>query len=346
MHRQDQPARRARNRRGVITLLAALVVATLIGGLVAREGRSQPSLLARQAVTPTTWTSGAAGDGVANGDFGRWRGSPVDIAATWNDSLEAQINQWTLLPGAEYAEWDADLDLAVGAIYKDQGESWSAAADGAYDERWADALRTVDQARGGRGGTLYLRFAHEFNGEWEPWSVSSSEVDDFKVAWSRFRDLQQELLPRAQLVFSPTSETSASLDLRWTDATPAAEDVDVLAVDYYNQYPFVDDQESFDDLLTAVDEQGAPRGLEAHRAYAGEQGKPFAIPEWNSNADMGDSEAFMVLMRRWLEENAGTGAGQVLYEIQFNVSSYGEGQFMTHPVGRQPAASAAYRALW
>ncbi|MCY7396088.1 MAG: hypothetical protein LH468_08060 [Nocardioides sp.] len=347
MNRPGQTGRSARRPRGRLVPLGVLVAAVAAAiGLVVWEVQTAPSALDGQVAGPTTWSSGAAGDGVATGAFGRWRGSPVGIAATWNDSLEAQTNQWTLQPGAEYGSWDADLDLSVGAIYKDQGESWSAAVDGAYDERWATALRAVERARSGREGTIYLRFAHEFNGEWEPWSVTSAEVDDFRAAWSRFRDLQQEILPQAQLVFCPTSETSSSLGLRWTDATPDADDVDVMAVDYYNQYPFVDDKASFDDLLDEVDPEGAPRGLDAHRVYAGERGEPFAISEWNSNADMGDSAAFMVLMRRWLEQHAGSGAGEVLYEIQFNVSNYGSGQFMTHPVGRQPDASAAYRTLW
>ena len=119
-----------------------------------------------------------------------------------------------------------------------------------------------------------------------------------------------------------------------------------MGVDYYNQYPFVDTAKEFAASMTSVDAKGAPRWLESHRRFAQDNGLPFAISEWSSNASMGDSGAFMREFRSWLSVHGGSGPGMVLYEVLFNVSSYGEGQFQIAPSTRQPQAAKTYRALW
>lgn len=293
-----------------------------------------------------SWLSGASGDGVVDGSFDAWRGSPVEISGTWNDSYDVQEHQWTLQQGFDYGAWARDLDVAVGGIYKDRGESWAAAAAGAYDARWRTTLSTLRDAWAGRPGTLYIRFAHEFNGDWYPWSVSAAETTAFKATWRRFRALQTEIIPAAKLVLCPTAESSASLGLDWRDAYPGAGMVDVLATDFYNQWPFVNDRASFLANLDTKDTFGAPRGLEAHLEFARSRGLPFAVPEWASNATMGDADVFMRQFQRWVSQHAGVGPGHVLYEILFNVSSFRNAQFAVFPRTRQSQAAAAYRSAW
>lgn len=292
------------------------------------------------------WMSGASGSGAADGSFGRWRGRPIDIAGTWNDNYESQAEQWSVRDGFDFGEWNRDLDVAVGGIYKDRGESWGDAADGAYDDRWREGLRTLASEWKGRDGTLYIRFAHEFNGDWYPWSVGEDEVDDFTQAWERFRDIQQDVLPEHQLVFSVNSETTDALDLDWRDAFPGAENADVVSVDYYNDWQWVDSERDFEEVSTATDEHGAPIGLEAHRRFAEKVGLPFAVSEWSSNAEKGDAPQFIEELHQWVLQHAGTGAGQLLYEIQFNVSSYDDGKYELDTDSKQPRAAEAYKRLW
>ncbi len=291
------------------------------------------------------WWSGASGAGVGDGSFAAWRGRPLDIAGTWNDNIESQEHQWSLREGFEYGDWSAHIDDAVGAIYRDRGETWAAAGRGAYDARWRAMLDNLADAWAGRPGTFYLRFAHEFNGEWYPWSVRAGEVADFKRAWIRFRSLQREIFPAAKLVFCPNAESSASLGLDWRDAFPGRDHVDVMGVDLYNQYPFAASAEQFGSALRLEDDHGAPRGLEQHRRFAQSVGLPFAVPEWSSNAGMGDSAAFVAGLHDWLGDHAGTGPGQLLYEIEFNVPGYGD-SFQLFPTTLQPRAAASYRKLW
>lgn len=286
--------------------------------------------------------SGASGDGAASGAFAAWRGTPVQIGGTWNDSYDAQTAQWTIQAGAEWGSWNLDLDIAVGAIYKDRGETWAAAAAGSYDARWTTALNAIKKAWGTRTGTLHLRFAHEFNGDWTPWRVSGSEVTSFVAAWKRFHALQTAILPTAKLVFCPNDGSSASLALDWRKAFPGSDVVDEMSVDSYNQYPFVNTASAFTSKINGVDSYGAPVGIEKHRLFAASVGLPLAISEWSTNADMGDGDVFVQQFHDWVAAHAGTGAGQVPYEIQFNVGNYGTGQFQVYPVNRQPKAAAAY----
>jgi hypothetical protein len=292
------------------------------------------------------WLSGASGSGVADGQFGRWRNRPVVIAGTWNDNWESHEHQWSLQPGYEFGAWQEDLDVAVGAIYKDRGETWKAAADGAYDDRWRRMLTNLKEAWGDRPGTLYIRFAHEFNGDWYPWSVTGREAGDFVHAWKRFRAIQQETVPNHMLVFCPNADTSSSLNLDWRDAFPGTAHVDVMAADYYNQYPFVTTTSEFNYVMNRVDPNGAPLGLERHRQFAAEVGRPFALPEWSSSGELGDAPVFVTELHRWLTTHGGAGSGEVLYEIHFNVGEYGGGQFQFFPDTQQPEAAARYAELW
>jgi hypothetical protein len=299
----------------------------------------------REPEPERVWLSGASGSGVADGRFGTWRDRPVAIAGTWNDNWESHEHQWSLQPGFEFGAWQEDLDVAVGAIYKDRGESWKAAAEGAYDDRWRRMLTNLKAAWGERPGTLYIRFAHEFNGDWYPWSVTGTEAGDFVRAWKRFRALQQETVPNHMLVFCPNAETSSSLGLDWRDAFPGAAQVDVMAADYYNRSSSATTS-GFDSVMNRLDPNGAPLGLERHRQFAAEIGRPFALPEWSSSSEVGDGPLFVTELHRWLATHGGAGSGEVLYEIHFNVGDYGGGQFQFFPHTQQPETAARYAELW
>lgn len=286
--------------------------------------------------------SGVSGDGAADGSFGKWRGSPVTIGGTWDDTLDAQRTLHTIAPGSEWGDWDGALDLAIGAIDESAGETWKQAAQGAYDARWRRSLTTLAQYWSGRSGLLYLRFAHEFNITSVPWTVHGSETKDFINAWHRFRALQKEIAPQALLVFCPNNGSTPDLGLDWRNAFPGRDDVDVMSVDSYNQNPLVETAAQFRKQILAVDSYGAPVGIEAHRLFAASVGLPMAVSEWGSNANQGDSPVYMVSMKAWFHQHAGRGPGQVPYEIYFNVGGFGDGRFQLYPRTRMPDAATAY----
>ncbi|WP_432548505.1 malectin domain-containing carbohydrate-binding protein [Kineococcus sp. SYSU DK004] len=292
--------------------------------------------------TAGPWKSGASGVGVASGAFGAWRGSQVGIAATWSDNNTAAANFWQLDRGAEYGSWTGDLDVAVGAF--DRGESWSAAARGAYDARWRASLTTLRTKWGNRPGTVYIRFAHEMNGNWYPWSVNAGNAQDFVAAWKRYRALQKEVFPGAKLVFNVNRE-SVNSGVDWRKTFPGAQFVDVMGVDYYNQYPYAGDAATFASSLQQVDGFGAPKGLAQHLAFAKSVGLPLSVSEWSGNADNGDSPAFVQGMFDFFRANGGTGAGKLLYEVQFNCDIDGKRWLLTEGT-RMPRSAAKYRELF
>ncbi|WP_456592893.1 glycosyl hydrolase [Blastococcus sp. SYSU DS1024] len=233
------------------------------------------------------------------------------------------------------------MDIAIGAI--DDGETWEAASTGAYDTRWRNALEDLRRLWGKREGTLYIRFAHEMNSNWYPWAVDAGDSEEFIAAWRRFRAIQQEVFPAAKLVFCVNRE-SIGTGIDWRVTFPGSDYVDVMGVDYYNQWPYVDTAEGWTSSLHAVDSFGAPKGLAQHLEFAREVGLPLAIPEWASVPSQGDSAIYVEQFRQYLGAHAGAGPGQILYEILFNVLRANGDDYRFYGGAGMPASSGAYRA--
>jgi hypothetical protein len=318
----------------IIAILLALVFSSVQGSLPGADSRVS---------SRTSWLSGASGVGVASGQYGAWRGQPVQIAVTWADNNEAMTQLPQLQRGGEYGSWQESLDIAIGAI--GEGESWARAAQGSYDARWRQALGQLKTSWGSRPGTLYIRFAHEMNGNWYPWAVDAGEKDTFIAGWKRFRALQQEVFPTSQLVFSVNRE-SVDSGFDWRKSFPGASYVDVIGVDYYNQHPFVGTPADWDSAVNESDSYGAPKGLQAHLAFAASVGLPLAVPEWSGLATNGDSPVYIREMHDFFRDHAGSGPGQLLYEAQFNVD-IDDGQYLLFNKHlRMPASAKEYQRLW
>lgn len=286
-------------------------------------------------------------NGVEDGTLAEWLSShTIAMAGTWNDTTaEVQTEQYTL--GNGFGDWNKDIDDAIGGIFK--GETWAQAANGDFDDRWRETVRAIKKAWGSRNPALLnVRFAHEFNLAESQWRVSGADVGSFRRAWTRFYGIFKETLPTASLVWCPNDGTSGSLDLDIRDAYPGNEFVDVICIDTYNQWPWVDDAESFQEKIHRTEENGAPIGAEAWRAWAEQQGKPFSIGEWASNGDPekaddgGDSPDYIQRFRDWLLQHGGSGPGKIKYAVFFN--SYT--QFEVFPDTMQPNAAAAVRKLF
>jgi hypothetical protein len=286
-------------------------------------------------------------NGVADGSLARWLGvESIALAGTWNDRAASdQIGQYSLLE--EYASWNGSIDDAIGGIFGD--ETWQDAAAGAFDERWAQAVASLKRAWGGREqSSLYVRFAHEFNLEGSDWSVKGSEAEHFKIAWQRFHRILKASLPKASLVWCPNDGTSAKLQLDVRDAYPGSAYVDVIGIDTYNQWPWVDSAQEFEQKIHAYNDDGSPLGAESWRLWAATKAKPLAIGEWASNGDSskadggGDSPDYIRRFHSWLMSHAGNGPGQIAYAVFFNCWD----QFQVFPKGVQAKASEALRELY
>lgn len=321
--------RRRRRRRAAVATTAVTAAATTAETTAATTLSGLPFLL------------GAAGDGIADGSYERALGRPLDLTATWADSDWASTNLPVLAPGGALAGWSRALDVCVGAF--SGGKSWAQAAAGDFDARWTASLQRLAALRAGAPGPTFVRFAHEMNGSWYPWSVTAASLEDFKVAWRRYRALQQRHFPAARLVLSLNHNT-AGFDADSAALHPGAGQLDVLGASYYNRYPYLRTAADFSGWLPARDRWGGAAGLDAFRGLAAGWGVPLCLPEWSACAEDsgGDAPEFVSSLHQWLTTHAGTGAGQVLYACQFNVSSGHDGAFTLLPPGRLPLSSAEY----
>jgi hypothetical protein len=104
-------------------------------------------------------------------------------------------------------------------------------ADGTYDAYLVRSARTLrDWKR-----PVLLRFAHEMNGNWYPWSeaVNGNQPGDYVRAWNRVQDVfRAEGATNVVWVWSPNVEYHGSLPL--ARLYPGQDRVDLIAVDGYN----------------------------------------------------------------------------------------------------------------
>jgi hypothetical protein len=333
-------------------------------GICKRSGLGVLTLMvaagAMQAQAPP---AGKPLSGVSGGDtaqaFAKWRGTPLQIAGTWADVDSAEAPTWALGRGSQWAWWTGPVDIALGGP---RGKTWAQAAKGDLDAEWRAKFEALKSAWEPRDpANLYVRFAHEFNGNWMPWSVEAGDVADYKRAYARFTALQRQIIPRSKAVWSPNSGTNQTYDVRTT--YPGGEWVDVIGVDWYNTWPWVNTAQDFQTKINMRQGNGGPIGIEQWRQYAASVGKPLALPEWgndsvgaaksNESAEGGgDAPVFFREFHAWLDDHGGTGAGQVVYEVYFNIEKgYPDSEFWlingrgaTNP--RMPRSTAAYRDLW
>lgn len=272
------------------------------------------------AVPPvSTFHLGAAGEGVPNGQLNAWHAQhKIDFAGTWSDIQPVDFSNLT----GDYAGWTGYLDVAVGGIWKSSGDSWAAAAAGSYDSRWTARLNALKAAWGSKDPTkLLIRFAHEHNGNWFDWHVTSGEATDFANAWARWANILHTVIPGAKAVWSPANQSSGG------HASPSAcyppSGVDMIGVDMYNQYPHV--TSAADVASTWIN---ATYTAEWWRQFAEARGVPMYFAEIGNpaldgggGAGGGDAPEFFKGLHAWGKAHAGSGAGQVFGMVWFNISS-------------------------
>ena len=312
------------------------------------------------------WLSGAASVYAANGSYGAWRGEPVRIVGTWSDGKDCAATLCTFQTTGDMAEVkgnDIHLDLAIGAIY--DGQTWAEAAKGAYDGQWRttlNALKSKVATKNMDPGKVFIRFAHELNGNWYDWEVRSGEEASFRAAITRFSTLRYEVFGAAnppKVVLCPANGTAnGRADPRTLFVGKDSSNrtvVDVYGIDIYNQYPHRTDAAAIWNAFNDVNDRSS---IESHRRFAQSAGVPFAVGEWGNcgivshcagnNDGQGEAPAYVEQLNRYFRAHAGNPAqpapGQLLYEVQFNLwdrfALYGS-------QAHQPATSAAYAAaVW
>jgi hypothetical protein len=245
----------------------------------------------------------------------------VEIGGTWiNDpalyTLAPQISGCDNC--GEWYQWAGPMDVA---IVPPNWTSWASEAAGGHDQFWRDTFRNLKTLRAGKG-TTYVRPWHEFNGDWMDYSVRSGEAASFKASWNRVAGIARQEFPEVKLMLGASA---AEREYTVAELWPSAR-VDVLSIDFYNNWPFCTTQACFNDK---IENSAGANSLEDLRRLAVAKGVPVAISEWGNQGQLeseadgggGESPQFIDSMHAWFTSHAGTGPGQVVFEVYFNLWS-------------------------
>jgi hypothetical protein len=283
------------SRRSIFAAPLAVAAGGAVGVPLARA-EPGPAATATATVATGGWTSGVCDSDPVG--FGTWRGAPVAIAGLFGDaSLEAQLQQWQF---SHTPAFNADVDLAVGGPI---GSTWAQTAAGSEVAHWKQLAGVLRDAWHYR--TVYLRFAHEFNGYWMKWSVRADEVAAFKRAFRLFAATMRAELAGldVKIVWAPNFGTwFYSPDSAW----PGTDVVDVIGVSMY-EWTLYDTQATWKAFLASS------IGPNVWSAFAARHGRPMAFSEWGARSPL-----FVRGMHAWVSATAGRGPGQLLYEVYLN----------------------------
>jgi len=148
----------------------------------------------------------------------------------------------------------------------------------AYINSWAYQLAAY-------GGRVYLRFAHEMNAPWYPWSVTSNgnTTHDYVAAWRHIRSLFHAAgASNVRWVWSPDAGSHGAPPL--AHFYPGDDHVDWVALDGYN----------WGDALPGATWRSFPEIFgEAYHALVGLTSKPVMIAEAASVEQGGDKAAWI-----------------------------------------------------
>ncbi|MCM3884174.1 malectin domain-containing carbohydrate-binding protein [Frankia sp. R82] len=347
---REVPATVGADGRLTVALTTVVNAATLQGLEVLCYGTGTPSQDPGTGGGGTTgsgtWLSGA---GVADPyAFGAWRGRPVEVWETWNaqadwatmkrlDTVHAYFTGEKAAPFNR--RWTGRLSFSQALWAK--GETAATTAGGANDANF----RAIAQGLKDVGfGNAFVRLGWEMNGDWFYWHATPANADAWKAGFRRVYEIFKGVSDDFQIVWNPNKSADFPFDVR--TVFPGSDHCDVIATDWYNMYPAIHDQKSWDAHYMDVESSGAPYGIGAWIAYAKAQGLPLAFPEWGLNAGPGFGSANgsgddAIYIQRMHDVFANP-ANNVVYESYFNLG----GAFQVTAPTQFPKAAALYRQLF
>jgi hypothetical protein len=135
------------------------------------------------------------------------------------------------------------------------------------DDLWriAGVMATYDRA-------VYLRFAHELNGDWYPWAVgvNTNTSDRYVRAWRHVHDLFTRAgADQVTWVWSPNVVTNTGRD--FAEAYPGDDYVDVLGLTGYGGLAGADASETFEDSLDELEDVSEAPVLLAETGASGDK---------------------------------------------------------------------------
>jgi beta-mannanase len=199
-----------------------------------------------------------------------------------------------------------------------KGADYSGLIAGGYDEYISDFAEQVKTMN----GPVFIRFAHEMNGDWYPWSGTEIGAEKYVAMYRHVKDIFDDMgADNAKWVFSVNCEDVPSgANNSFMRYYPGDEYVDYVGIDGYN---WGDTQpwsrwRKFKNIFA-----------ESYKEITDKTEKPVMISEFSSAASGGDKTLWikeaMIDIKKW---------NRIKAFVLFNVSKEAEWSF---PAGRGPA---------
>jgi hypothetical protein len=329
------------SRRG---FLAGATNASLVGlaaaALPMASGAASAATQVRFGPGPLSglpWHSGCSLSGI--GAFEAYRGRRCDgytmwnLHKTWTDipSFNGGFSTLVKLPGriSRALSPFPDSNSAV-----DNPGLWDNAARGAYDG--VHTLFAQKLAASGRTNVI-VRIGWEHNHTF-PW-YSGGNPKGYKTAFRRIADILRRHNPTVLIDWTSVKKGYQKFSV--LETYPGDDWVDIIGVDYYDGFPALNDQATWDKQHNAL-YHGGPWGLGAWLAFAKSRGKRLSLPEWGIPAGKSpgskDNPFYIQKMFEFFTANATS----IAYEHYFNQKP----RHQLTPNDVNPLSSAKYKQLW
>jgi hypothetical protein len=287
--------------RGIALVFAALAC----GGGTAPVGADK----ARAASIPPKLTGafvkwGSIGREHSLQTWERWlsqRPSSVLGVDFYADSSWEDFHKWAWVPGI-WKKLNPARNVVWSVPLTAKGTPLSEVADGSHDAEFEAAARAIAASQ----PKAIIRLGWEMNISSMYWFAKSQETD-YINAFRRVVGIFRRYSPDFKYDWCPGW---GAQDLAADLAYPGDDVVDYIGLDVYDfRY-----EGSPEERWNAHYLKGA-FGLEWHREFAAQHGKPMSYPEWGVG-QFGDNPYFIQKMRDWLAENQ----DRIAYAAYFDVN--------------------------
>jgi hypothetical protein len=325
------------SRREFLCGLTATSLAA-VGGLATSPAVAAGAAFGRGPMSGLPWYSGCTPSDIPG--FEKYRGRRVDGYTiwcpheTWADivSLKGGFSAVNHLSGR----------ISMGLAPLPSSESvlkypgnWQRAAKGDFDSYYS--LFSSRLAASGCKNVI-VRIGWESN-HTRPW-FCGVDPDGFKRAFARIAKILREQNPTVSIEWSNIKKGAQRGSI--LDSYPGDEAVDIIGVDYYDNWPALNTEAIWSSQYNAT-YYGGPYGIGAWLAFAKSRGKRFSCSEWGISVGTSpgtqDNPLYIAKMYEFFSRNA----AYIAYENYFNQKGK---QHQITPTYFNPKASAQYRALW
>lgn len=316
------------------------------------EGSVRDAASSGGTLSGLAWKSGAASTDTAA--FAAWRGRALDVGVSWdNRSSWAEIENpdiYGAITGFKGFAGPLELGTAMvpgsGASLA-SGVTFADCAAGEYDTHFV-TLGTNLVAEG--RGNSFIRLGWEANGNWYAWNAgNAASAAEWVQCFQHEVTALRSSAPDVRIDWNMNADTKTPASGDAADIYPGDSYVDVVGVDFYDNWPALDTDALWASHYMDQASGGGPHGIGAWLAFAMGHGKPLSVPEWgivNATGSCGcggDDPIYVTHMHDFFSANA----ANVAYESYFNLgNSAGDTTFLVDPATTSPNASAAHKSLF